>query len=385
MVMPKTKWIKITLLTAWFGLLGLSACSGPSSNATPTPQPQADEAFNPVVSATGKVVPGLWSNLSVSTSGVVGEVLVDEGDSVNADQILLRLEGSEARQAAITQASYELAAAQNALDDLNKNAAVARQEALIAIAQGYETMRTADRQLYYFTVPVNQRGMDMFTAADKMAEILAKARAAWDPYKYEEEFLPSGRRSELKKDLDNAEGDMRTAMLRIQYAADLGLAQAKLDKGKKDYERLKDGPDPDQVKLAQERLQNAKAAFAAAQAAARDLELRAPFAGEISRLNVRSHEWVNPGQTVILISDPSSLRIETTDLGEIDVARVKPGNTVTLTYDALPEVQTSGKVVRISPKEAESSGVNYTVFIDLAELPVGLRWGMTAFADIRVE
>jgi HlyD family secretion protein len=383
--MPNTKWIMITLITVWIGLLGLSGCSGLSSKETPTPQPQTDDTFNPVVSATGKVVPALWSNLSVSTAGVVGEVLVDEGDRVTADQILLRLEGSEARQAAITQASYELAAAENDLNDLNKNAAVARQETLIAIAQGYETMRTADRQLYYFTVPINQRDMDMFTAADKMAEILAKARAAWDPYKYEEEFLPTGKRSELKKDLDNAEGDMRTAMLRIQYAADLGLAQAKLEKAKKDYERLKGGPDPDQLKIAQERLQNAKAALAAAQAAARDLELRAPFAGEISRLGVRSHEWVTPGQTVILISDPSSLRIETTDLGEIDVARVKPGDAVTLTYDALPDVQTSGKVLRISPKESESSGVNYTVVIDLAESPAGLRWGMTAFADIRIE
>lgn len=382
--MQKIKLSKITLLLTALGLLGLNACSG-ASKTTPTPEPEADDAFTPVVSATGKIVPGLWSNLSVSTSGVVAEVLVEEGDSVEADQVLLRLEGGEARQAAITQASSELAAAENALNDLERNAAVSRQEALIAIAQGYETMRLADRQLYYFTVPVNQRDMDMFTAAEKMAEILAKARKAWDPYKYDEEFLPTGKRSELKRDLDNAEGDMRTAMLRIQYAADLGLAQAKLEKAKKDYERMKDGPDPDELKLAQERLQNAKAALAAAQAAARDLELRAPFAGEISRLDVRSHEWVTPGQTVILISDPSSLHIETTDLGEIDVARVKIGNAVTVTYDALPDVQTSGKVLRISPKEAESSGVNYTVIIDLDELTPGLRWGMTAFTDIQVE
>lgn len=384
-MMRNSHIIKISLLITAIGAFGLSACAGLTSKATPTPELQPDEAIKPIVSATGKVVPEHWSNLSVSTAGVVSEVLVEEGDSVKADQVLLNLEGSEARQAAITQASYELAAAQNAYDDLQKNASLARQEALIAIAQGYETMRTADRQLYYFTVPVNQRDMDMFTAANKMTEILAAARKAWDPYKYEEEFLPTGRRSELKKDLDNAEGDMRTAMLRIQYAADLGLAQAKLDKAKKDYEKLKDGPDPDQVRLAQERLQNAKAALAAAQAAARDLELRAPFDGEIARLNVRGHEWVTPGQTVILISDPSSLRVETTDLGEIDVARVKAGDVVTMSYDALPDIQTSGKVLRISPKEAESSGVNYTVIIDLAELPAGLRWGMTAFADIRVE
>ncbi len=381
----KQNRISLTICLFVGSLVLLTACNAGATKAEPTLQPQEEEAFAPVVSATGKVIPTHWSNLSVSTSGVISEVLVEEGSSVEEGALLIRLEGQEAQQATVSAAKYELESAQKALDDLNENAAITRQEALIAIAQAYETLRSADRQLYYFTVPVNQRDLDMFAAADKMKTILAEARKAWDPYKYQEEFLPQSNRSKLKKNLDDAEGDFRTAMLRITYAADLGLAQAKLNKARQDYEKCKDGPDPDQVRLAQARLENAKSALTAAERAVKDLELRAPFAGEISRLNVRDHEWVAPGQTAVILADPTSLRVETTDLGEVDVARISEGDTVSITYDALPNVISSGKVLRISPKDAESSGVNYTVLITLDEIPQGLRWGMTAFTDIQVK
>jgi multidrug efflux pump subunit AcrA (membrane-fusion protein) len=72
-------------------------------------------------------------------------------------------------------------------------------------------------------------------------------------------------------------------------------------------------------------------------------------------------------------------------LNEIDVARIKVGDTALVTFDALPGVSLTGKVSRIAPKAAEGAGVNYTVWVDLAEIPENLRWGMTAFVDIEVE
>ena len=45
---------------------------------------------------------------------------------------------------------------------------------------------------------------------------------------------------------------------RLQYETDLAVAQAKLAKALKDYETWKDGPDPDEVRLAQARLENAQ-------------------------------------------------------------------------------------------------------------------------------
>lgn len=373
------------LFLSLIAVLLVIGCSSKAAQPTPAGETTPVEEFNPVISVTGKVVPVKWSNLSVSTSGVVAEVLVEEGKNVEAGQVLIRLEGTESQQAAIAAAKEEVVSAQQALDDLTTNVDVARGESYRAIADAQEAVRTADRQLFYFNVPATIRAYDIFEAVNKTKERVDTARKAWDPYKYEEETIWSNpARKKIKDALDEAEGDYRVAMLRIQYAADLKLAEAKLKQTMDDYEKMKDGPDPNQLALAQARLERAQASLTSAQAALDNLELKAPFAGVLSQLNVRPDEWISPGQTVLLLADLSTLRVETTDLSEIDVAQVSVGAPVTLTFDALPEVSIPGKVARISPKNAEGSGVNYTVYIDMDKIPDKLLWGMTAFADIAV-
>ena len=132
-------------------------------------------------------------------------------------------------------------------------------------------------------------------------------------------------------------------------------------------------------------MENGRSQLAAAQAALADLELAAPFAGVVSELHINPSEWVSPGQPVLLIADLAHLQVETTDLGEIDVAQIVVGDIVIVTYDALPDVVAEGTISRIAPKASEGSGVNYTVVIDLHEIPAALRWGMTAFVDVELE
>jgi len=149
-------------------------------------------------------------------------------------------------------------------------------------------------------------------------------------------------------------------------------------------EKVKDGPDPDALGLAQARLVNAVAQVNGAKAALADLSLVAPFAGTVSNVAVRPNEWVTPGAPVVVLGDLTNLRVETTDLNEIDVASVEVGASVTVTFDALSDTLVSGRVLSISPKSGEGSGVNYAVIVALDEIPAKLRWGMTAFADIQV-
>jgi HlyD family secretion protein len=72
---------------------------------------------------------------------------------------------------------------------------------------------------------------------------------------------------------------------------------------------------------------------------------------------------------VLSLADLGHLRVETTDLNEIDVARLDVGNNAIITFDALPNVSVEGKVVRIAPKASEGSGVNYTAVVELDEIP----------------
>ncbi|MBC7224575.1 MAG: efflux RND transporter periplasmic adaptor subunit, partial [Anaerolineae bacterium] len=130
----------------------------------------------------------------------------------------------------------------------------------------------------------------------------------------------------------------------------------------------------------------AKAALEAAKAALAQADLRSPIRGTVTAVTVRRGEFVLAGTPVITVGDLSHLRVETTDLNEVDVARVRVGQEVTLTFDALPGQAFRGRVTRIAPMASgQGGGTNYTVTIELDEQHPELRWGMTAFVDILVE
>ena len=80
--------------------------------------------------------------------------------------------------------------------------------------------------------------------------------------------------------------------------------------------------------------------------------------------------------------DLDDLQVETTDLSEIDVAKLREGDIAIVTFDALTDLVLEGTVTSIAPKAAPGSGVNYPVIIELSDIPPQLRWGMTAFIDI---
>ncbi|MBC8497217.1 MAG: HlyD family efflux transporter periplasmic adaptor subunit, partial [Chloroflexi bacterium] len=161
--------------------------------------------------------------------------------------------------------------------------------------------------------------------------------------------------------------------------------KAQIENAYRDYEIYKDGPDPDDVAVLEARITNAEAQLAAAEAAFADLQLLAPFDGVISELNINPNEWVSPGLPVLLIADLGHLQVETTDLGEIDVAQIHVGDIAVVTLDALPDLVLEGTVISIAPKASEGSGVNYSVTLELNEVNPELRWGMTAYIDIELE
>jgi HlyD family secretion protein len=174
-------------------------------------------------------------------------------------------------------------------------------------------------------------------------------------------------------------------MKKKQAEADLAAGKALLDSAQRDFDQRKDGPSPADLLVVQSRLDNAKAQVDAAQTALDQLSLKATFAGYVSNPKVRVGESVTPGQPLLYLANTTTLQVETTDLNEIDVARLTIGDPAKVTFDALPNVTVNGKVARIATKASEGSGVNYTVVITLDQIPEKLLWGMTAFVDIQVQ
>lgn len=382
--MWKQKSSKFIIALLISGAILLAGCDGLPfpTEVTATPEPVQQEEINPIISATGVVVPAQFTTLSMSTAGLVAEILVQEGDLVKEGKVIVRLEGKEELLAAIAGAEFEVSSAMKAIDDLHEQAETAKLQALDAIPVYARQVRDAQYQLDNFTVPSDQRDLEPMEALVLTKQQLDAARAAFEPYKERSSGDPI--RRDLKEELDTAQSDYNAAVRRIEYVTALEVAEENLAKAQQDYEKYQIGPDPGALSVAEARLVNADAALTAARAALEDLELRALYAGTVTELFVRTGEWVVPGQAVVQLAELNHLRIETTDLNEIDAARITPGSMVEISFDALEDV-IEGTVQSIAPKASQGSGVNYTVVIELDEMPEALRWGMTAFVDIEVE
>ena len=394
----KTRMLYSGIVWGMVLMLVLTACSALPGQATPTPQPEAVEDFNPVVSATGVVKPFQWARLSLNGSGTVVQLPVKEDEAVSAGQTLLQLQGKEQLEAAIAAAKFELAAANHALEKLYEDPELQVASSNQAIVDARLAIRDAERRIRNLSSPSSQANIDQALAAVILAkDKLDKAREDFDPYekKPEDNLIRAGllnkkaKAEQLYDDavrrLNNLRGTTANDLDLAEAQADLLLAESQLAIAERDYEMYQKGPDPADVALAEERIANAEAQLKAAIAVLDDQILKAPFDGVISELYVRANEWIAPGQPVMLLADLDHLRVETTDLNEIDVARIEIGDKVSVTFDALPDVVVNGTVARIASKAQEGSGVNYPVVIVLDETPAKLRWGMTAFVDIQVD
>ncbi len=394
--MHQAKLFKALWVTSLVGITFFSGCST-FGTPTPTVEPAQVENFTPVVTSTGVVVPTRLSTLSMTTTGLVSELLVEENDVVDAGEILVRLKGKENLESAIEAAKFELATAEYDLEQLYKDTDVLAAEAYQSVVQFKQEIKDAERYLNNLGTPPSQADIDQAKANLLLAEIaLDKARDKFEPY--EEKKEDNQIRAALFSKLADAEKLYENATRRLnnllgsaseldieEAEADLALAKLNLQVAERDYEIYQNGPDPDDVRLAEERVTNAQAQLTAAEAALEELVLEAPFAGTVSKLYINQNEWISLGQPVLQLADLDHMRVETTDLNEIDVARIEIGDKALITFDALPEVEVSGVVERIAPKAGEGSGVNYPVVIALDEIPENVRWSMTAFVDIEVE
>ncbi|MDP6225830.1 MAG: HlyD family efflux transporter periplasmic adaptor subunit, partial [Anaerolineales bacterium] len=98
----------------------------------------------------------------------------------------------------------------------------------------------------------------------------------------------------------------------------------------------------------------------------------------IAALPLKMDAYVQPGQPVATLADFSGWKVETDNLTEIEVPEVTLGQKVSITPDALPELDLPGVVTDISALHAEKRGdVTYTVTVAVEKSDPRLRWGMT--------
>jgi len=163
---------------------------------------------------------------------------------------------------------------------------------------------------------------------------------------------------------------------------ELEVAQAQVDSAQAALDELKAGASDQQIAAAEQELKAAQDGVSQAETAIADAALKAPFDSQVIEIFANEFETVAPQQPVLLLADLSSLQVETTDLSEVDAARIQVGDAARVVFDALPNQTFTGKVARIALKSSGGSAVYYKATIALDEIPTGLRWGMTAFVVI---
>jgi HlyD family secretion protein len=386
---------QLSLVIAVILILTTVSCSGISPQPTPTPDINPIGETSPVVSITGVVLPQRWATLSFSMTGVISEILVEEGEQIEAGQIIARSDNREQIEATIEANRLLVLEAQRSLDDLYEQAEVAAAQALQDVALAREALDIAEDQ-WDINQPGN-RGTEYTIKAAKANVVILKKRLdkAQKMYKKTHGKVAKAKAQIILSDAHRAYNSavwlldwLKEGADEIEQAvldANVELAQASLDFAQEEWERLEDGPDPDDVVLLEQQLANAQAQLKAAEATLEDTELRAPFTGTISKIFVNPNEWISPGQPIAIIADLDQLIIETTDLNEIDRVQINVGDRAEVFFDALPDLSVGGEVTYIASKASEGSGVNYTAEIELDSVEEEIYWGMTAFIDIVVQ
>jgi multidrug efflux pump subunit AcrA (membrane-fusion protein) len=105
----------------------------------------------------------------------------------------------------------------------------------------------------------------------------------------------------------------------------------------------------------------------------------APWSGTVISVPVHLGDSVPPGTTLLSLADPSRYQVETTDVDEYLIQRIRTTQAATVTFDALPERSVRGTVVSVAAQAQPAAGgtLHYPTIINLPGAVPELRPGMT--------
>ena len=352
--------------------------------------------------------------ISPELSGKIKDVLVAEGDSVKEGQELVRFDKTlltaqleqaraalaqaqanytliaagtppEQRQAAITAAELELTSAHQALQNLEDTASLARAQAEQSVAVADKALDQANDRLASLLGAADPEDIERAQAQVVIAEDrLKKANRDYDrnvKYINREVF-----KAQMQIKVADAKTAYDVAVTRLNNLlghanqievtlaeANVKLAEEVLANAKSDLEKVKDGPDPEALALAQARIAAAEARLDSAKAgpsaeqlsaaeaqvesahrAVETLELQleklvllAPSDGVVLSSSAEPGEFAAPGATLLVLGredDKTIIVYIPEDLyGQISI-----GQTAKVSADSFTGVTFDARVVKIA-------------------------------------
>jgi HlyD family secretion protein len=335
------------------------------------------------VSASGYLAARRQANLYFTAGAPLTVVGLDVtlGDEVRAGQVLARLDSAEL-ELGVAEAEQAVEAARLRLRLLQ---APARPED-VAVAEA--NIRVAQNQVYAAslgatTQEVEVARLNLVLAQNALNQTYATMKRLEDQGRFAE-------KNALQRQADQQVEAAQVANLRYQAAqqppryGQAAVARASVEQAEAALARLLAGPSREDVEIAQLQISQAEAALEAARYNLASAVLVAPFDGVVAAVNLRLGEPASSALPAVILADVAHFYLDVL-VDEVDVALVAPGQPVTVTLDALPDLALGAVVEKVAPAAEVTAGiVNYPVRLTLAAGEARLRGGLTASAAIIV-
>src|SRR5258708_2571307 len=322
--------IVIVVLVGVFIAAAVPILGSAQANTTTNTQATAKQAtvdkgeVQITVSATGKIVVKQQSNLSFDQSGQIKTVLVKEGDSVKAGQLLAQQDDTT-QQSSLAQANDAVTAADASLQKLLSPVdpgEIAKAEANVKAAEASYSSRASS--VNPDTVKSYQLQVDKANAAvvaSNYAVAGAGGQYATTDPNYQKSVAAQGL----------AYGNAQIAQLQLQQAqqgSSLLSATAQITYQQALLAQLKAGPTQEQIQAAQASLKTAQLQRDQAQHNLDKTKLVAPFNGVITSVPAKAGE-ISSG-VVMVLTDMSELGVDI-NVDEADIGKIQVGQTVKIT------------------------------------------------------
>jgi len=158
-------------------------------------------------------------------------------------------------------------------------------------------------------------------------------------------------------------------------------AERSIEEKEKSLAKLKAGPDELDIRAKKIAIQQKEDNLLTAKENLAKCAIYAPFNGLISDIKVKKGDSVSSGTA--LASIITKQKIAEITLNEVDAVKVKIDRKTTLTFDALPDLTLTGKVVEVDTVGIVNQGVvNYGVKIALDNEDERIKPGMSVTADV---
>ena len=308
-----------------------------------------------VVTASGEIKPRNYINLGANAMGPITELLVKEGDRVRKNQVVARIENTQAAA------------------DVNA------QKAAIASAEADSSASEAGLKAQDDSIKTQAATLERFkNELERSKQYLERYQKLFD-----DKLVAKQDYDQKKSDYESAAASVRENEARLaQQSSQRAQTLAQLVSAQKRVS---------QAQANQARLDNVLARF----------EVIAPLDGVVTNLPVRLGETVVQGvqnsaaSTIMTIADMSLITAEV-DVDETDIVNVQLGQTADVTIEAIPNKIFAGRVTQIGNSAIlRSSGLaasqsntstqeakDFKVVVALENPPDDIRPGLSATAKI---